>query len=143
MFNLLILKRGRVYRTSGTSSITSWLIYAKRNEAALPYRTWCQLPKHPWAITSFRRTRIHSAESVRALNNPVAGNFAHARSGMSSYESQEHRRENFSGQQTGISHISPAQLAGSVRQSILNRLFICPILLHDRQFRNIQEHQFF
>ena len=78
MFNLLILKRGRVYRTSGTSSIASWLIYAKRNKAALPYRTWCQLPKHPWAITSFRRTRIHSPRSARTLLKNVWHGRLHA-----------------------------------------------------------------
>ena len=35
---------------------------------------------------------------------------------------------NFSGLQAGISQISPAQLAASVRKSTLNRPFIPPIL---------------
>ena len=35
---------------------------------------------------------------------------------------------NFSGLQAGISQISPAQLAASVRKSTLNRPFISPIL---------------
>jgi len=35
---------------------------------------------------------------------------------------------NFSGLQAGISQISPAQLAASVRKSTLDRSFILPIL---------------
>jgi len=40
---------------------------------------------------------------------------------------------NFSGLQAGISQISPAQLAASVRKSTLNRPFISPILSHSTQ----------
>ena len=40
---------------------------------------------------------------------------------------------NFSGLQAGISQISPAQLAVSVRKSTLDRPFICLILLSRRR----------
>ena len=41
-----------VLRT-GTSSIEFWLICARRNKAALPYRTWCHTPEHPMSHCRF------------------------------------------------------------------------------------------
>jgi hypothetical protein len=51
-----------------TSSIASWLIFEReRTRPPYPIAPVATLPSSPWAITSFRRTRVHRPTSARTL----------------------------------------------------------------------------
>jgi hypothetical protein len=59
----------------------------------------------------------------------MAWTTAGSRSGMGGYELHDELSEQFSGLQAGISQISPAELAVTVRKSILDGPLIIPILV--------------
>lgn len=78
---------------------------------------------------SFRRKRIDNPKSVRTLlKNAWHELLRTLVQEWADMNCSINSASNFSGLQAGISQISPAQLAASVRKSTLNRPFISPIL---------------
>ena len=57
-----------------TSSIASWLIFARRNKTALPYRTYCHPPEHPLGHYPFSQdANLESQISKDATENVSHG----------------------------------------------------------------------
>ena len=57
-----------------TSSIASWLIFARRNKTALPYRTYCHPPEHPLGHYPFSQdANLESQISKDATENVRLG----------------------------------------------------------------------
>ena len=83
---------------------------------------------------SFRRKRIPNPTSATTpLKKPWHGLLRALVQEWADMNCTINSASNFSGLQAGISQISPAQLAASVRKSTLNRPFISPILSFERQ----------
>ena len=91
---------------------------SSREETRPPYpiAPYANLPSTPWAITSFRRTRIHSPKSARTpLKNVWYGRLHAIVQECKNFYCAITSANNFSGQSVVISSISPVQLAESVR----------------------------
>jgi hypothetical protein len=77
-----------------TSSIASWLIFARKNKAALPYRHWCQPLEHPLGHYLFSQEANPQCQiSKDATEKCVAQTVACYRSGMDGYELRGHLSE--------------------------------------------------
>ena len=81
------IKRGR-------PSIASWLIFARRNKAALPYRTGCHTPEHPLDHYLFSQGANPQPQiSKDATEKRVARTVACYRSEMDRYALCDHLGE--------------------------------------------------
>jgi hypothetical protein len=81
-----------------TSSIASWLIFERKNKAALPYRTWCQPPEHSLDHYLFSQGANPQPQiSKDATKKRVARTVACYRSDMDGYALCDHsHRQTFS-----------------------------------------------
>jgi hypothetical protein len=112
-----------------TLSIASWLIFARKNKAALPYRTWCHPPEHPLGqYLCSQDANPQSQISKDATENSWHGRLRAIDQEWTDMHCAITSANNFSGQSVVISRISPVQSAASLRKSNLNRPFIFPIL---------------
>ena len=66
--------------------VGSWLIFARKNKAALPYRTWCHPPEHPLGHYRFSQDANPQPQiSKDATEKRVARTVACYRSEMDGY----------------------------------------------------------
>jgi hypothetical protein len=72
----------------------AWLIFARRNKAALPYRTWCNTHEHPLGDYLFSQDANPQPQiSKDATEKRVAWTVARYRSEMDGYALWDHLSE--------------------------------------------------
>ena len=106
------------------------LAHLREKEQEAPARPLLVPPTRapPATLSLFAGSEFQPHISKDATEKTMAWTTAGSRSGMADMNCTINSASNFSGLQAGISQISPAQLAASVRKSTLNRPFISPIL---------------